>query len=339
MKTFAVILTSIAACLGLAASASAHSYVPKDHHACKAHYRRTHVKLHREHRRGRLVRRHGKVVWVWQTRCVSITSKPVPVPRNPTPTPTPVPIPTPPVSAPAPTVSYSTQVDPSFTQASGDPLSVTYAYSADATASTAATASAPARMVDLAAAAQLPAGILDFYSPTAPGGPAGLVCSINVGGAVSAGSCPVAYGAAGTYSVTTEYIPSGVTAVTQTSSETISPYSTTTTEQVSTVPFGNGTGYDITGTPSVIDQNGNALPAGSATNTATLTQLSGQVTMLDCVGGQSLILPQVGASLSCSGVIQVEISAPSTATLSVTGVYGGGPGYSGSVSAAVLTTF
>jgi hypothetical protein len=118
-------------------------------------------------------------------------------------------------------ITYKTAVDPSFTQSPTDPLAVTYAYSANAIEQTGQDT------LNLAADDDLPSGILNLYSATVPGGPQELYCSINVGGSTSGAGCPITYTTTGIYAVTTEYIPTGATAVTETDSETIAPYATT----------------------------------------------------------------------------------------------------------------
>lgn len=192
--------------------AQASYYVPRAHQACRASYRREVVRV-RERRHGRLVRRHGRVVRVRQVRCVYVPPKAA----------TPAPVPSP------PKVSYRAKVDPTFVQPPTDPLAVTYSYSADATQVSGA------QTIDLASTGQLPAGVLNLYSAQTPGGPEALYCSMNVGDATDGGSCPITYSQTGTYAVTTEYIPTAASAVTETDQETISPFGTVTTLSVAPV--------------------------------------------------------------------------------------------------------
>lgn len=157
-------------------------------------------------------------------------------------------------------VRYVASVDPSFTQDPTDPLAVTYDYSASATASN------DGLSLNLQAQDALPDGVLNFYSASTPGGPEQLYCSMNVGGDVSDGSCPITYGQTGTFAVTTEYIPSGTSAVTETDQETIGAFTTTTTVAVASIscsPWAGeippATAADCyTLTPTVTDQNNNA---------------------------------------------------------------------------------
>lgn len=141
------------------------------------------------------------------------------------------------------TVRYRAKVDPTFTQSPSDPLAVTYAYSADATLTD------QNGTTDLAKAGELPAGVLNFYSAQQPGGPESLFCSMNVGGATAGGNCPITYSQTGTFEVTTQYIPSGAAAVTETDEETVSPFATTTTLSASEGACGSGSppGYTVSG--------------------------------------------------------------------------------------------
>lgn len=198
------------------------------------------------------VRRDHRWVWKREPRCVRVKAKKPTAPTGPS-------GPTGPAGGAPPTVSYEAKVDPSFTQAPTNPLAVTYGYSADAiqTAGTVST--------DLAAVGQLPAGVLNFYSAQSPGGAESLYCSMNVGGSTAAGSCPITYQGTGTYNVTTQYIPNGAAATTETDAETISPFTTTTTltaTQTSCRPAGGYYDapyciYSLTAT--VTDENGNAV--------------------------------------------------------------------------------
>jgi hypothetical protein len=309
----------------VAAGAQAHSAV---HHAkplprCRKHYVRREVRVK--------ARRHHKLVWVKESRCVRLKAKAKnsgkpPLPAAPAP-----PTPAPPAAPAAPILRYTATVDASFTQATDDPLAVTYAYSADATSTTTG-----AQPVDLASIGDLPAGILNFYSPVASGQAVGLVCSMNVGGAVAGGDCTVNYQATGTYDVTIQYIPDGVGAVTDTDTETISPFATSTTEQlVVTHPL-------ITVTPQVLDQNGyppSSQPASFLITVAdeqngsseALTG-SGVLTLEQAGEGSTVLLDTLGSNYT--GSLQVATGD----TLDVTTQYLGAPGYSPSVSATMQTT-
>lgn len=200
-----------------AVTASARYYV-KHHARCRTHFVRRVVHVRKRHH-GRLVRRHHRVVWVRQVRCVYVAPKhraePKPTVTQPAPT----------LSAPVtpatPAVSYQAHVDPTLTQAPADPLAVTYGYSASATSTSGGLTT------NLATTGALPAGILNFYSQQTPGGPESLYCSMNVGGAATSGDCPIKYATTGDYQVTTQYIPSAASAVTETDTETVSPYATT----------------------------------------------------------------------------------------------------------------
>jgi hypothetical protein len=212
VATIAALTLPLAAQSDSASAARTH-YFPK-HHRCASGYVRKTIKV-RKHR-------HGKIVRVSRVECVRrAASKPKPSAPLPTPALTPAPATGNTTPAQQPAVHYAARVDPSFTQAPGNPLSVTYAYSADATSVVNGVST------DLASVGQLPAGILNFYSQQSAGGPQSLYCSMNVGGTTTGGGCPITYSDTGTYLVTTQYIPSAASAVTETDSETIKPYPTT----------------------------------------------------------------------------------------------------------------
>jgi hypothetical protein len=313
--TCLIAAATLLGCLSLAGVASARYYVPEGHQRCRINYVRKTVKVKDRTRHGRLVKRHGKVVWVRQARCFSVAhAKPV------------TSKPAPPV-APAPTISYQADVDPSFVQAANNPLAVTYQYSADATA----TSSVGTRL-DLAAADELPDGILNFYSPAAPGQPAGLVCSINVGGPTSGGSCSITYPATGAYQVTTQYIPNGESAVTVTDVATISPYTTSTVQQLS------AGSASIAVTPQVLDQNGNP-PAAQQVQVSVYDTRTGDTLTLSGTGALTLSEHDVGqldeyltGAFAGAPASEPELGAQSGDTLQVTTSYAGTADYGASAS-------
>jgi len=292
-------LVLIAGLLAFAAVAQAsYYYLPRHHHACAPHFKREMVKVP-EVRHGLPVWKHHRVVWVEQARCVYVAPKltvspPTSPPLGGTPAPVSTPAPTP-TPTPAPSVSYSTHVDPSFMQAASNPLAVTYAYSADATLTNAN------GTTSLAASGQLPAGVLDFYSAQVPGGPESLYCSMNVGGATAGSTCPISYREAGTYNVTTQYVPSSASAVTETDSETINPYTTTTTESASgpsSCRADSNTNY--TGTTcayqlaaSVVDQNGTALNPSYG-------PVAFRIMATDAGGTATATFTPTGSAMSCT---------------------------------------
>jgi hypothetical protein len=278
-----ILIVLLAGALAFAATGQAKTK-PQPKPRCRAGYvakretvrRVEHVRVAERHH-GKIVRVRGHVVYVrvrehhrlvfklvrkvehvkvW--RCEKQPTSTQPVTTAPAPAP-----------APAATVSYTTSVDPSFTQSPSNALAVTYAYSASATSDT------DGVIQNLATSGQLPAGVLNMYTATAPDQPAGLVCSMNVGGATSSGTCLVNYIDAGSYQVTTEYIPVGASPVTSTDTDTISPYSTTTSLTASN--DGCNSGYNSNGeyldsciytlTATTIDQNGNQItgPTGPST--------------------------------------------------------------------------
>jgi hypothetical protein len=202
MRKLAISAVLALAALGLAAPAGAatHPSYPLGHKAhCRAHY----VSKVRHHRV------HGKLVAYRE--CVY--RPPVKV-TPPTP-------PTLPVTATAPTIQLRAQLDPSFVQGPG-PLDVTYSFSASAETYTNGVG---------ALDQSLPDGVLNLFTPTTPGGPSGLACSVDVGGDTNGGTCDVTYADTGTFDVTVVY-DSGTSSATETDSETILPYPTSITASV-----------------------------------------------------------------------------------------------------------
>lgn len=290
-------LAAAALFLLLAGQALASYYVPKPHHACKTGYVRKVVRLRPERRHHKIVRRHGKVVWVKQARCYRALKR------------------------------YQAKVDPTFTQAPSDPLAVTYAYSADATLTS------QNGTTDLAATGQLPAGVLNFYSASTPGGPEQLYCSINVGAALIGGSCPVTYTQTGTYAVTTEYVPNSASAVTETDQETISPYSTTTSLAVTPGACGaSDCHYTLTNT--VKDQNGNAVGLQVALLIGPSTGQQPEGELVPANGSCTVdVTASWVTSTDCN--FQAGSGLYDAASWSVSASYGGQPGWASSTSQPV----
>jgi hypothetical protein len=138
-------------------------------------------------------------------------------------------------TAPTSVITKYAYIDPSFVQTPTNPLVVTYAFSAAATADT----------DGVQVATPLPVGILNFYSDGV------LECAVNVGTAVSGGTCRVGYSAFGTHTVVTEYITGATTTVSQTAVESIQPFATTTTVAVT-----GGGSAGITMTAQVLGPQG-----------------------------------------------------------------------------------
>lgn len=211
---------------------------------------------------------------------------------------------------------YGAKVDPSFTQDPDNPLAVTYAYSADAISQ------AGALTLNMATSGDLPDGVLDLYSSTTPGGPESLFCSINVGGSVSSGKCLVKYSQPGTYAVTTEYIPSGTAAVTETDQETIDPLPTVTVVEVSQGPCSPSDSiqcYILT--PVVTGLNGNSIPS-----VPVLLQVTCPPPVTDGGGPISSGTPYT------SWEVYVANHGFALAQCSVVASYQGGPGWTASTS-------
>jgi hypothetical protein len=186
------ILLTVIASLALAATAAAKTpakfYVPRAHHACKAHYVKRTVRIAKRHH-GKLVRRHHRIVMVRQTRCVLVaptTAKP-------------------PVTSPAPTLAAPTVVragiDPSFTQDPSDNLRVTWSYSVSSNGA-------------------LPDGTLTLtvQEPSKTGSSGG--CTINVGGDVTGGTCTQELPHYGAWNVTVSYSGASTTVAPATSTDT-----------------------------------------------------------------------------------------------------------------------
>jgi hypothetical protein len=195
------------------------------------HPAREHCRAHYTRRSRTIHRRvHGRRLTIHQTMCVRVA------PKAPTSKP----------AAPAKPVLHA-RLDPSFTQSPTNPLAVTYSYSASAIETAGGSRPAP-----------LPPGILNLYSD------GWLACSINVGGTVTGGSCPVTYSAFGSYTVIVDYV-SGEASATETETEQIKPYSTTIA--LSVQPLGECTtgaheadSCNYLAEVKTLDQNGNAPP-------------------------------------------------------------------------------
>jgi hypothetical protein len=234
-----IVFAAAAVSLALTGTAGAKQYIlkhPKREY-CKAQYVRKveHVKR----------REHGRIVKVRRVACVYVAPR-----KKLT------------AVAPAHTVHLKAHLDPSFTRDPNNPLAVTYAYSA----------SASAELLDAPLSvepAPLPEGILQLFSDGS------LACSLSVGGSTTGGQCPVTYPALGAHTVVTTYM-SGSTSATETSIETIEPFSTTTTLNVST-PEECGERQETEPAPrpastihfcfymlsaSTVDQNGNPDDSG-----------------------------------------------------------------------------
>lgn len=235
-----------------------------------------------------------------------------------------------PAVTPAPVPRYATKVDPTFVQSPTNPLAVTYSYSADATQTQGA------QVQDLAQVDQLPAGILNFYNGGA------LACSTNVGGATSSASCSITYPATGSYQVTTQYIPTGATAVTETDTETINPVPTSTLLGASF-----GTPFSVTGPPPTylsstnwfdgFDAGYSQASAGSFTLTLTdqttgVTQTGTSVPADGCAMEFVQILFSTTITID-PGCGLPGISFSDTNTVSVTATTPSAGGFLGSTSA------
>lgn len=234
---------------------------------------------------------------------------------------------------PSPVTRFSA-VDPSFTQASNNPLAVTYTYSADATETIGGTTT------NLGSISQLPAGVLNLYSDGS------LVCAKNVGGATVGGTCQVTYTTTGSHTVVTEYVPNGYNAVESTETVNVSPFTTTTVlgsvnQSYSSVACGTaGVGdtmqdWTITVSSSTTDQNGNAL---SAANTSYSVKYAGPFISQVAPQNPFTVAGSTGpVSFDFTSPCGGQIYAPSYGyypSLTITATWGSETGYAASTSTA-----
>lgn len=126
-----------------------------------------------------------------------------------------------PTPTPAPPAVLHAHLDPTFARDHKDPMHVTYSYSA---------AALETHEGQLVANSALPEGVLSLYSDGL------LKCSINVGGAIVGGECPMEYEATGQHEVVVTY-QSGSLSATETTVEQIAPFTTTTTLTVTYSPL------------------------------------------------------------------------------------------------------
>lgn len=186
------------------ASAAPRRYVlkhPRREH-CRAHYTKK-IESLEEHKHHRTIKRR-------ETVCVYVApKKKIVAPAT--------------VRAPSRTVRLHAHLDPSFVRDPTNPFKVTYSYSASATSESIgdALSSEPAL---------LPEGFLSLYNNGR------LACAINVGGSTTGGECPVTYTTLGSQTIVTTYT-SGSTSATETNTENVEPFATTTTGTISYEPL------------------------------------------------------------------------------------------------------
>jgi hypothetical protein len=320
------ILITLVAFLVFAATAAAKAprfYVPKTHHACKAHYVKRTVRIAKRHH-GKLVRRHHRIVMVKQTRCVYVA------PKRATTTPAPAAVP----------VRVRAGIDPSYVQDPADNLIVTWSYSA----------SAPV---------PLPDGTLSIAitEPNKAGKSGG--CSMNVGGDTTGGDCTVELSRYGDWNVTVSYASSdsSVAPATSTDTEDIEPLPVTTSSAPTTtsLSLGYGTVHSETGPPPMnwIYEYGSATVSVSSSdpandgfavslvitngpNTRTLTgSVHGTICALGFTRIDGFNAPP-NTSVSGCGIPDTELAGGDELTVSVT--TNGSPGYAGASSDAQAIT-
>lgn len=241
-------LALVALAAWLPASALGHSEPPRRCKVVKVHVRATRVVVRRVHGRRERVRVHYRKT-VRKRVCKRRAGL---VEVNPTPTI--------PKTAPLVAVHLRAHLDPSFTQSPTAPRDVTFQYSASASVATTL-----ASVTTEAPAPALPEGVLQLVVQDASGSRS---CSMNVGGKVTGGECPIVVPAFGRNEVTTTYL-SGSTSATETTVDNIEPFSTTTTvtaTQTECPPTEKeGKLYHCSYTVAVgtVDQNGKArVPTG-----------------------------------------------------------------------------
>ena len=348
--------------LASTASASAATSSHRRHLRCQTGYV-TRDRTVRERRHGRRVKVRVSVCVAKPVRHVvkpkastSTTTTPVPAPTTTATTPSPVATPAPtPVASPAPAApTITVRLDPSFTQSATSPEDVVYSFSASAVVAEADPIASP-NGADAAGTTDadgsdgsdgsddsLPDGVLNLYTPLSPDQPAGLVCSLNVGGAVTGGSCPVDYTATGTYPVTVEFDSSSTTPATQTTYETIAPFSTTTTLTETTYPESGSSNATTNYTPSIVDENGNVVPFDqSAISFVIVDSTTGQtIGSLSSVDGDFFqIGPSPRASICNSpyplGACVGPVNLSDSLTVAVVYAPPSGGAWSGSTSTAL----
>lgn len=193
----------LAGALALLLTSTAHAATARRHHhkpLCKPPAVARHKTIHRHHRKVHVI--------------VCVRPKPRHAPVTPAPSfgaPTP---------APPPAVLHA-HLDPTFTRDRKDPLHVAYSYSASALTTQEGV---------LVANPTLPEGVLSLYTDGL------LKCSINVGGTITGGECPVHYEETGAHEVVVTY-QSGTLSATETTVEQISPFATTTTLTIVYTPL------------------------------------------------------------------------------------------------------
>lgn len=242
---------------------------------------------------------------------------------------------TPAAAAAAPADKLRAKLDPSFTQDPSNPLAVTYSYDAGA--------------FDEHGTQPLPEGVLTLYSDGT------LECSINVGGSVQGGTCPVTYEATGAHTIVVTY-SSGATTVTETSVEQIEPFTTSTTIEATYNPLpapsvegndGDGHTWALAGTLTVTAHttvNGHQAPGAptvnadgvklegslSVTAIATRGNYNGQLNQFAYYPQSVVIAPAHGNTLS------LPIATAEAGTTELTAIYAGTAGYSASSATAPI---
>lgn len=325
MKTKTILVT-LAATLAFAATAQAKYYIPRHGARCKAHYVKRTVRIAKRHH-GKVVRRHHKIVYVRQVRCVYVKPKTATTTK-------------PPATLAAPSVVRA-DIDPSFTQDPADNLKVTWTYSASA-------------------AGSLPDGTLSLtvQEPNKAGSSGG--CTMNVGGAVTGGTCTQELPHYGSWNVTVSYngASSTVAPASQTETEDIEPLSSNPTPPVPTTTglgLSYGTVYSETGPPpmDLVYHYGTAALSVSSSDPANdgfavalvITNGPNSRTLAGSARGNACVLEFTrvdgqnvapNTSVSGCGISGTELTSGDGLTVSVT--TSGSAGYLGASSDAQAVT-
>ncbi len=228
---------------------------------------------------------------------------------------------------PGATIAYSATVDPRFAQDPANPLKVTYTYSAQA--------STTVNGVDLALAS-LPAGTLSLSANGAQ------ECTMQVGGTVSGGTCPVTFAAFGSEAIVATYATGGASYGSTTATDNVGPYGTTTMGSI----HGGGSLGGLVFDTAVVDSNGNAVTVGAVNMVIADVTQGWSYNVNGVVGGDganpkafSCILvenyPTVGEYSGCGFGGQIVRTPASGDELTVVATYGGVTDWLGSAGGLV----
>ncbi len=187
------------------------------------------------------------------------------------------------------TVTYAAYVDPRFRQNPTNPLVVTYSYSAGA--------STVINGVSLELSS-LPGGTLSLSAN------GNQICTMNVGGAVTGGTCVATFAAFGQESIVATYTTGSADYASATVSDDVEAFSTTTVAGIA----GGGSLGGLVFYAAVTDSNGNAVTTGTAS-----------MTIADATQGWSYV---VNATISPDGAHQNDFGCVLIENYPSVGMYG-----------------